>query len=109
MRQITSIAAALALAVGAITFSAPARADNDAIIAGAAGFALGTLFGHATAQPHYRHGYYYPRAHYVPRPVHRAYRPWTRAWYHHCAAKYRSFNWHTGYYVTYSGHRRFCY
>ena len=68
MRQITSIAAALALAVSAMTFSAPAKADDDAFIAGAAGFALGTLFGHATARPHYRQGYYYPRAHYAPRP-----------------------------------------
>jgi hypothetical protein len=107
------MAAALALAVSVMTFSAPARADSDdAIIAGAAGFALGTLFGNATARPYYRQGYhsnYYPRAYYAPRPVYRAYRPWTRAWYNHCAAKYRSFNWHTGYYVTYSGHRRFCY
>ena len=129
MRKITSIAAALALAASALTFSAPAaRADaDDAVIAGAAGFALGTFFGHATARPYHRAGYrvhyrhphvyhphvyrphvYHPRVH-VRRPVVRVYRPWTRAWFHHCAAKYRSFNRHTGYYVTFGGHRRFCY
>jgi hypothetical protein len=114
MQRITSIAAALALAVSAMTFSAPARAGSeDAIIAGAAGFAIGTLFGSATARPYhrpaYRSSYYYPRAHYAPRPAYRVYRPWTRAWYNQCAARYRSFNWNTGYYVSYSGHRRFCY
>ena len=116
MRQITSFVAALALAVSAMTFSAqPARADRDgAIIAGAAGFALGTFFGAATARPGYRAHYYRPHVHsyhphvYVPRRVHRVHRPWTRAWFSHCAAKYRSFNRHTGFYVTFGGHRRFC-
>ena len=121
MRKMTSIAAALALAVSTMTFSAPAaRADaDDAIIAGAAGFALGTFLGaaarpHHPAYVHYRHPHVYhphvyrPRVH-VHRPVVRVYRPWTRPWFHYCAAKYRSFNRHTGYYVTFGGHRRFCY
>ena len=118
MRQITSIAAALALAVSAMTFSAPAaRADADeSIIAGAAGFALGTFLG-ATTRPYHRAGYrahyyrprvYHPHVH-VRRALVRVYRPWTRPWFHYCAAKYRSFNRHTGYYVTFGGHRRFCY
>ncbi|SNY94197.1 BA14K-like protein [Cohaesibacter sp. ES.047] len=35
-------------------------------------------------------------------------RPWTRAWYRYCHSKYRSFNPRTGYFTTYSGHKRFC-
>lgn len=56
MRFTKSVAAAAALAVAAFSFTSfsaePARANaNDAIIAGAAGFAVGTLFGNATARP----------------------------------------------------------
>ena len=67
MSFLKTIAAFTALSMGTLTYSAPAQANaNDAIIAGAAGFAVGTLFGSAAARPRY----YAPRAVYVaPRPV----------------------------------------
>lgn len=44
----------------------------------------------------------------TPYRHHRRYRPWTKAWFRYCRRTYRSFNSSTGYYVTYSGYRRFC-
>ena len=75
MRFTKTIAAAASIAIAAFAFTPAAQADNDdAIIAGAAGFAVGTLFGNATARPHYvpPRAYYAPRAHYAPRYAPRA-------------------------------------
>ena len=48
------LAAAAAVAT-AISFPVPASAGDhgDAVLAGVAGFAVGTLFGNATARPRY--------------------------------------------------------
>src|SRR5215204_3730396 len=54
MRFMKTTAAAASLAIAAFAFTPPALADaDDAIIAGAAGFAAGTILGNATARPHY--------------------------------------------------------
>ncbi len=111
-----TIAAAASIAVAAFAFTPSAQAGSeDAIIAGAAGFAVGTLFGNATARPHYvaPRAYYAPRARYAPRPVYAApvtYRPapWTPAWYAYCAEKYRSFDPRSGTFMGYDGHRHMC-
>jgi hypothetical protein len=74
MTFLKTVATALALSVGAMTFTSPARANaNDAIIAGAAGFAAGTLLGGA-AHPrgYYAAPAYYPRGYYAPRRAHYA-------------------------------------
>lgn len=81
-----TVATALALSVGAMTYSAPAQANaNDAVIAGAAGFAVGTLFGSAA----YHRGYYAPRRYYAPRAYYRPYYH-PRAYYAPRRAYYRS-------------------
>ena len=52
-----------------------------------------------------------PPRYYRPPPPPRYYgrpAPWTRSWFAYCHSKYRSFNPRTGYYTTYSGHKRFC-
>ena len=77
------------------------RYSNHGVwVGGAIGLATGLIIGSALTRPHYvapaKPVYYGPP------------RPWTRAWYRHCSRTYRSFNPRTGYYVTYSGHRRFC-
>jgi hypothetical protein len=117
MRFTKSVAAAVAIAVAALSlnsFSAePAKANaNDAIIAGAAGFAVGTLFGNATARPRYvapRPVYVAPRPVYVaPAPVYYAPAPWTPEWYSYCASKYRSFDPRSGTYMGYDGYRHMC-
>jgi len=65
-------ATVLALSIGAATYTSPAEANaNDAIIAGAAGFAVGAMVGGARPR-YYNRGYYaapayYPRAYYAPR------------------------------------------
>ena len=115
-----TIAAAASIAVAAFAFAPSAQADNDdAIIAGAAGFAVGTLFGNAISRPHYvpPRAYYAPRAHYAPRYAPRAVHvapvtykpaPWTPAWYSYCAQKYRSFDPRSGTFMGYDGHRHMC-
>ena len=125
-----TIAAAASIAIAALAFAPAAQADNDdAIIAGAAGFAVGTLFGSAVAGPHYAaprghyvpQGYYaprhYPHAYYAPRHVPRrayvapvSYRPapWTPAWYAYCEDKYRSFDPRSGTFMGYDGQRHMC-
>ena len=118
MRFTKSVAAAAALAVAAFSLTSfaaePAKANaNDAIIAGAAGFAVGTLFGNATARPRY----VAPRAIYVPpprpvyvapAPVYYELVPWTPEWYSYCASKYRSFDPRSGTYMGYDGYRHMC-
>jgi hypothetical protein len=99
-----AVAASLALATGVFTGQAQANA-NDAIIAGAAGFAVGTLFGHAAAQPRYVG----PRPVYVaPAPVVYGPAPWTPRWYSYCSAKYRSFDPRSGTYIAVNGVRYMC-
>jgi hypothetical protein len=112
MSIMKTVAAAVALTTAAVTFSAPAEANaNDAIIAGAAGFAVGTLFGNATARPRYvapRPVYVQPRPVYVtPRPV-VVYGSGYADWLAYCSAKYRSFNPNTGLYLGFDGHYHPC-
>ena len=113
MRLAKSVAAATAFSVAALSYTPPASANaNDAIIAGAAGFAIGTLFGTATARPRY----YAPRPVYVappvyvppPMPVYYAPAPWTPQWYSYCATKYRSFDPRSGTFIGYDGYRHMC-
>jgi hypothetical protein len=106
MRFMKSVAAAAAFVVAAVSYTPPASANaNDAIIAGAAGFAVGTLFGNATARPRYVP----PRAVYVaPAPVYYGPAPWTPAWYSYCASKYRSFDPRSGTFIGYDGYRHMC-
>lgn len=104
--MLKSISAALALSLAALTYSAPAEANaNDAIIAGAAGFAIGTLFGHVAAHPRYHRRVYvapaYVPAYYVGRPGY-------YDWIAFCSAKYRSFNPATGLFVGYDGRYHPC-
>jgi hypothetical protein len=100
------IAAAASLALAAVAFTGQAQANaNDAIIAGAAGFAVGTLFGHAAAQPRY----VAPRPVYVaPAPVVYGPAPWTPRWYSYCSAKYGSFDPRSGTYAGVDGVRYMC-
>jgi hypothetical protein len=80
MTLLKTVATALSLSVGPMTFTSPARADaSAAVIAGAAGFAAGTLFGSAAAprayyaRPYYGVPAYYPPRYYVPRRVYYPY------------------------------------
>ncbi|WP_346910570.1 BA14K family protein [uncultured Roseibium sp.] len=66
---------------------------------------------------HWKHGHrWYPGVFVGPfysgprygAPVYYRPAPWTPQWYRYCSSKYRSFNPNTGYFVTYSGHRKFC-
>ena len=102
-----TIAAAAAITVGALAFPGPAKAGSeDAIIAGTIGFAAGTIFGNAMAQPGY-YGYPPPPPVYVA-PVVYVPQPWTPHWYAACDAKYVSFNPATGMFKTKSGNWKFC-
>jgi hypothetical protein len=134
MRFTKTIATALAVTVGALSFAGTSEAReryrhwrpnhggwhhggwyhnhryyNDyAVGAGIFGFAAGALVGSALSRP-----YYYAPA---PAPVYVApapavtygYQPWTPAWYSYCDAKYRSFNPRTGYFLGYDGDYHFC-
>lgn len=108
-----SLIAALATVT---TFAIPqqeaqaAGGRNAAFAVGAiTGLAVGAMATHASAHRHNGHyhsrydGHSHGHSHGYARPA-----PWTGAWYDYCSARYRSFNPHTGYFVTYSGHRRFC-
>jgi hypothetical protein len=112
MRITSSIAAAF-LAISALSFSAPAHADSsDAIIAGAAGFAVGTIFGNATARPrYYAPAPIYvapPPVYYEPVPVYYLPAPWTPEWYSSCARRYASFEPRSGTYLGLDGYRYLC-
>lgn len=121
MRFTKTIATALAVTVGALTFAGSAEARNRQehwrpqhrgfdnrgnFAAGAFGFAAGALVGSALSRP-----YYYapaPAPVYVaPAPVY-VYQPWTPGWYSYCGGKYRSFNSSTGYFLGYDGQYHFC-
>jgi len=116
MRFTKTIAAAATIATAAVTFSGPAHAGSeDAIIAGALGFGVGTLFGNATARPRY----YAPAPVYVapppprrvyvePEPVYYELEPWTPDWYAYCGSRYRSFDARSGTYTDYDGYRHMC-
>ena len=114
MRFMKTIAAAASIATAAVAFNSPAQAgSSDAIIAGAVGFGVGTLFGNATARPRY----YAPAPVYVaparpiyvePAPVYYEMEPWTPDWYAYCGSRYRSFDARSGTYVGYDGYRRMC-
>jgi len=112
MQYLRSGAIAAAL-LTAFSFSAPAEAgDGDAVLAGVAGFAVGTLFGHAAAQPRY----YAPAPVYVAppppvvytTPVYYAPQPWTPDWYAYCARKYGSFDPASGTFLGFDGYRHMC-
>jgi hypothetical protein len=61
---------------------------------------VGTLFGHAAAQPRY----YAPRPVYIaPQPAYYVGQPRYQRWVAYCSAKYRSFNPATGYFVGHDG------
>lgn len=116
MRFTKSVAAAAVIALAAFASNAPAQAGDhgDAIIAGALGFGVGTLFGNATARPRY----YAPAPVYVapppppvyvqPAPVYYVLEPWTPDWYAYCGSKYRSFDPRSGTYISHDGYRRMC-
>jgi hypothetical protein len=104
MSFLKTIAAVAALSIAAVSYSAPAEANaNDAIIAGAAGFAVGTLFGNATARPRY----VAPR-YVAPQPVYYYGHPRYRQWVAYCSAKYRSFDPRSGLYLGYDGQYHPC-
>ncbi len=109
-RSLTLLALLSGLAVGA---SEPANAGGgDALFAGVAGFAVGTLFGSATAQPrYYAPAPVYvapPPVYYEPVPVYYAPAPWTPDWYAYCARKYRSFDPRSGTFFGFDGYRHLC-
>jgi len=114
------ISPALSTAIVALTvmsYAPPAAAGGDGeFIAGAAGFAFGTLFGSAMAQPRY---YYAPAPVYVappppviyaPAPVYYyAPPPWTAEWYSYCASKHPgNFDACSGTFLDIDGYRRLC-
>lgn len=124
-----SIAAALAVTIGALSFASSAEADNrrhrhnhnnnDALAAGIFGFAAGA-FVSSLAQPRYVYpqtNYYQPAPAYYqappvvyqPAPVYSARpAPWTPEWYAYCDSRYVSFNGQTGYFYGYDGQYHFC-
>jgi hypothetical protein len=98
-----------------LTATAPAQAGSgDAVVGGLAGFAVGTLFGNAIAQPrYYRPAPVYvapppPVVVYEPTPVYYAPAPWTPEWYSYCARRYQSFDPHSGTFVGFDGLRHLC-
>ena len=99
-----AFAGALGLAlIGATAEPAHAASKTENFLLGlAAGVATTAVIASAAhaakkkKRRHYRRVYRY-------RPE-----PWTPEWYDYCAAKYRSFNPQTGYYLSYSGRYRFC-
>lgn len=110
MRIASSLVSA-ALLLSATAYTAPAYADGgDAIIGGALGFAVGTIFGNATARPRY----YEPAPVYVapaPAPVvvySYAPEPWTPDWYAYCGKRFASFDARSGTYLGYDGYRHMC-
>jgi BA14K-like protein len=114
MQFLRTLSLAAAAAIAAATFSMPAKAGGgDVLLGGVAGFAVGTLFGNATAQPRY----YYAEPVYVapPPPAYRpamAYyyspEPWSPEWYSYCARKYASFEPRSGTFLGFDGYRHLC-
>jgi hypothetical protein len=112
MRLPTALVAAGAVALASFAAVGPAEAHHHhghPFVAGAAGFAIGALFGSALAAPRY----YAPAPVYVaPAPVYVA--PVGPAgagspeWYSYCASKYRSFDPSSGTYLGYDGERHMC-
>ena len=104
-KTIASLALVATLATGA-TIALPTQ-EAEAAGGRNAAFAIGAFTGLAVgAIAATRHRTY---VHHVPAPVYYGRpAPWTAAWYDYCSARYRSFNPRTGYFVTYSGKRRFC-
>jgi hypothetical protein len=106
---LTTMAVAV-IATSAVTYSTQsadaANGRKGAFAAGAVvGLATGAIVGSALAQPRY----YAPPPRYVaPAPVYYRPRPWTPEWYRYCSRKYRSFNYETGHYLSYSGEYRLC-
>jgi hypothetical protein len=126
MRFMRSIAAALALTIGAASLVGTAEAGyrhhhhhNGAGIAAAGifGLAAGALIGSALSQPRY-YDYYQPAPVYVEPPPPVVYQtapvyyarpdPWSPEWYSYCSQRYRSFNPQTGYFLGYDGNYHFC-
>jgi hypothetical protein len=131
MRFMKPVAAALALSVTAVTFSAPAEAgrrhrhhsNGGDVAAGAiVGLAAGALIGSALSGPRYAPAPIYagPPVYYEPAPVYLRpapvyvqpapvyYEAWTPEWYSYCSSKYVSFDPRSGTYVAYSGERYLC-
>jgi hypothetical protein len=118
MRLAQSVAAA-SIAV-AMAFGSPAYAGDghgDAVVAGAAGFALGTLFGTSAARPRYYPGTVYvepapvyvaPPVVYEVAPVRYAPAPWTPDWYAYCARRYRTFDAESGTFIGHDGRPYLC-
>lgn len=108
----TLVLALVPALVAAIAPVAPAEAGHhgDAALAGVAGFAVGTLFGTAVAQPRYAPVYVAPppAVVYQPVPVYYGPAPWTPDWYAYCARRYDSFDPRSGTIVGYDGYRHPC-
>ena len=120
MRFLKSIAAASAVAMGLLGFTAGAEAGprywgpyrgpvyhnhydgGDVAVGIIGGLAVGTILGSALAAPRY-----VPAPVYETVPVYGA-APYSGDWYAYCASKYRSFDPRTGTYLGYDGYRHVC-
>jgi hypothetical protein len=111
--------AALSFLSASMSFTAPAKAEGDALIAGALGFGVGTLFGSAVSGPRYvapAPVYLAPEPVYIapPQPVYQAApvyyvpAPYSAEWYQSCSARYRSFDPRDGSYLAVDGRRYMC-
>jgi len=99
MTKITTIAAVAALSIGSLAFSAPAFAyhhhhHGHAAAAGAFGFAAGTLFGAAIAQPRPQTEVIYVQP--------------ANNWASYCMSRYHSYNPSTNLYIGYDGYYHEC-
>ena len=115
--QSIAVAGSVALA---LALAAPAHAGGghgDAVVAGAAGFAIGTLFGTSAARPRYYPGTVYlepapvyvaPPVVYEAAPVRYAPAPWSPDWYAYCARRYRTFDAQSGTFIGADGGEYFC-
>lgn len=103
--------AAITAVIAATSMAVPTTAQaNDALVGGVIGFAAGTIVGAAT-QPRYVQPapvvvYEQPRVvrrggNITPAGVSVSHARW-------CASKYRSYDWNSNTYVSYSGHVRQC-
>lgn len=106
-KTIMTIATIATVTAGA-TFALPTSEAEAAGGRRAAAFAFGAVAGltvGAIAANRHNHSY----RHHAPAPVYYGRpAPWTPAWYDYCSARYRSFNPHTGYFISYGGRQRFC-
>jgi len=123
MRFMKTLAAGLALTIGATSFVGTADARHrhrghhgDAFAAGILGFTAGALLTGAFARPRY-YDYYEPAPVYAapppivygPAPVYYSRPdPWTPEWYAYCARKYGSFDARSGTFLGYDGFRHVC-